>query len=37
MLLGLFEFEDPEISGNVLAPVMFEFETKIISDNGDVT
>jgi len=35
MLLGLFEFEDPDISGNVLAPVMFEFE--IISDNGDVT
>jgi len=25
MLLGLFEIEDPEISGNVLAPVMFEF------------
>ena len=26
MLLGLFEFENPETSGNVLAPEMFEFE-----------
>jgi len=25
MLLGLFEIEDPEIGGNVLAQVMFEF------------
>jgi hypothetical protein len=25
MLLDIFEIEDPEISGNVLVPVMFEF------------
>jgi hypothetical protein len=33
MLLDLFELGDPEISGNVLAPVTFEFEAKM-SDKG---
>jgi len=26
MLLVLFAFEDPEMNGKVLVPVMFEFE-----------